>query len=83
MNRLLPSAAAAALISAAAASLIPGGAAAAICVEAPPVVAPLPVPHDWTGAYIGLHAGYGWGNVEGGDDVFDGDVDVDLFDGAT
>jgi outer membrane immunogenic protein len=82
MKRLLPSAAAAALISAAAVSLIPGEAAAADLVAAPPVVVePLPVAHDWTGPYFGLHGGYGWGNVEGDDDDFNGDGDVDLFDG--
>ena len=82
MKRLLLSAAAAALISAAAVSLIPGEAAAADLVAAPPVVVePLPVAHDWTGPYFGLHGGYGWGNVEGDDDDFDGDGDVDLFDG--
>src|SRR5688572_30374736 len=83
MIRLLSSAAAAALISAAAATLLPGEAAAAdLSFEAPPVVAPLPVPHNWTGFYIGLHAGYGWAGAQGDDDDFDGDGDVDLFEDA-
>jgi outer membrane immunogenic protein len=28
----------------------------------PQAAAPLAAPYDWNGAYIGLHAGYGWGN---------------------
>jgi outer membrane immunogenic protein len=82
MKRLLSSAAAAALISAASAGLMLGKAAAADLTVAPPVVAPLPVPHNWTGFYVGLHAGYGWANAEGDDDDFDGDGDIDLFEDA-
>ena len=34
--------------------------AADMAVKAPPVVAPV-VAYNWTGCYIGAHAGYGWG----------------------
>ena len=34
--------------------------AADMAVKAPPMAAPIPV-YDWSGIYIGLNAGYGWG----------------------
>jgi outer membrane immunogenic protein len=37
---------------------INAAAAADMAVKAPP--APVVAPYNWTGAYIGLNAGYGW-----------------------
>ena len=69
MKRLLMLSAAAALMSA-------GAYAADLPVYEPPpaMVAPEPVASNWTGFYIGLHGGYGWGNLndnDASDDVFD------------
>lgn len=58
------------LLSAAAISALMAGTAFAGNIEpAPvePVVAPAPMTvqmHDWSGAYIGAHAGYGWGTIQ-------------------
>jgi opacity protein-like surface antigen len=59
MKKLLLSTAAVALMSTAAV------AADLPIYEAAPMVAPVPQASDWTGAYIGVHGGYGFGNVDG------------------
>ncbi len=50
-----------------AALLVPTGAFAAdAVVYEEPVIAPIaPVTYNWTGVYVGLHAGYGFGDVDG------------------
>lgn len=47
-----------------------GAVAADLRVAPRPVtaIAPAPVP-NWTGAFVGIHAGYAWANREGGYDV--------------
>jgi outer membrane immunogenic protein len=54
------------LLSAAVAALFTSGAMAADLpsYEAPPVVAPVPDDFSWTGIYVGLQAGYAWGDLE-------------------
>lgn len=54
------------LISAAAAALMAGTALAADLpvYEPPPVVETAPVAYDWTGFYVGINGGYGWGDNE-------------------
>lgn len=74
------------LLSTVAIALISGTAYAADlpAFEAPApveVVAPTPVA-TWSGVYLGIHGGYGWGAVDrdGGDD--DDDIDFDFDDNA-
>lgn len=38
--------------------------AADLIVDAPVTEATLAAAHDWSGPYVGLHAGYGWGNAD-------------------
>jgi outer membrane immunogenic protein len=64
MNRLLVSAAALALLSGAAmAADVPE------YVPPPEMMAPVPMAYNWSGFYVGVHAGYGWGDD---DDAFVG-----------
>jgi outer membrane immunogenic protein len=74
MKKLLLSTAAVALMSTAAlAADLP-------IYEPAPMVAPVPEASDWSGVYIGVHGGYGWGNADGlGEDDFDLDGDDDVF----
>jgi len=70
------------LLSTAAVALISGTSYAADLpvIEAPaPVIEATPVAQNWTGFYLGLHGGYGWGNVghDGDGDFFDDDDDDD------
>jgi outer membrane immunogenic protein len=59
MRRILLSTAAVALMSGAAfAADIPA-------FEPAPILAPVPVLYDWSGFYVGLHAGYGWAEDDG------------------
>jgi outer membrane immunogenic protein len=53
-------------LSTAALALLSGGALAADlpAYEPPPVAVASPVVYDWTGFYVGLFAGYGWGDVD-------------------
>lgn len=78
------------LVSASVVALLGGTAMAADLpmYEAPaPIYSPTPMAYTWTGFYVGLQAGYGWGNVEGDADVGGGppavtgdyDYDIDGF----
>ena len=78
------------LTSAAAVALMSGAAAAAdlpLPVEQAPIMAPAAVGYDWTGVYLGLQAGWKWGDNDFGwrddddEDDFDFDGDGADFDG--
>ena len=65
------------LVSASVVAMLGGTAMAADLpvMEAPaPIYSPTPMAYNWTGFYVGLQAGYGWGNVEGEADVGGPDV---------
>jgi len=75
------------LVSASVVALLGGTAMAADLpvMDAPtPIYSPAPA-YSWTGFYVGLQAGYGWGNVDGEVDVGGGplaggyDYDIDGF----
>lgn len=55
MRRLIAAAGFALLASTALAADLPA-------YEAAPMVAPVPTTYDWTGFYIGVNGGYGWGD---------------------
>lgn len=44
-------------------------------------VVPMDVGYDWSGIYIGAHAGYGWGSVDYQEDYVNNDYDIDETDG--
>lgn len=60
------------LVSASVVALLGGTAMAADLpvMDAPaPIYSPAPMAYTWTGFYVGLQAGYGWGDVDGEADV--------------
>jgi outer membrane immunogenic protein len=66
------------LVSTTALALLGGAAAAADlpAFEPAPVMAPVPAGFTWTGPYVGLAAGYAWGDAEINE--FDGDNDEEF-----
>jgi outer membrane immunogenic protein len=67
------------LLAATAMALIAAGAASAADLRAPARAAPAPLPppvQDWSGIYVGLEGGYGWGKQNFGTafDPFDGEL---------
>jgi outer membrane immunogenic protein len=70
------------LVSASVMALLGGAAMAADLptYEAPaPIYSPAPLAYSWTGFYVGLQAGYGWGDVDG-DASVDADPDTGGYD---
>jgi outer membrane immunogenic protein len=74
MKRLLISTAAVALMSS-----VGFAADLPMLEEAPAMIAPTPIASNWSGFYIGVHGGYGWGNADLDDDFNFGDNEEDFF----